>query len=557
MPKKFISRQTSLPLQPAKSPFSPRPFAPAVQAKAQDDTTPAPSVEHLSPNSNLLSRLSHCEPGPESQPIGSEVGIEGPGNQHKIQRKQQNNLTQSSAGPPTPPSASGFPIQAKLTVGAAGDKYEQEADQVARQVVNRIQAPQVNLKSGESNPVQRKISIQAFGGEGGDVSSEWEGQLNQARGGGQPLSPSVKEPMEREFGADFSAVRVHTGAQADNLARSIQAKAFTTGQDVFFGQGEYQPGSRGGQELIAHELTHVVQQGGTQLGSIQRDVTQPETTYGGNDNRSLKDKLRSLLETANSRQEELKTLITTTIEQINNRERGKVAKEKPCYNGDPEFAHILKGFKSAWRKINNDYVGEQKPLGKLVDIARGTIVCTNAAQMTEAQRILTPKIEGYKNKVGRVKNSWDQGNGYGDIKFNLPVASSDEQENHTPRQEMLICEIQVMTKQMKEAKSAWGHSVYEIVRNAQRKQADPDLQGVEVATWDVEADNEVSGAADVLLQKENWKQVMVIGLGPDANSVETKLQNLQSGNNITLSGREMTGLNYVSLLGYGKARDLA
>ncbi|MCT7991999.1 DUF4157 domain-containing protein [Laspinema olomoucense] len=257
MTKKFISRQMGLPLQPAKSSFSPRPFAPTVQAKG--DTTAASSVEHLSQNSNLLSRLIHSESTFESQQIGSEVGIKGP----KIQRKHQDNLAQVSALPPTAPSAPRFPIQAKLTVGAAGDKYEQEADRVARQVVNRIQAPQVNLNSSQSNPVQRKISIQALGGEGGDVSSEWESQLNQAKGGGQPLSPSLREPMEREFGADFSGVRVHTGGQADNLAKSIQAKAFTIGQEVFFQQGVYQPGSRDGQELIAHELAHVVQQGGS------------------------------------------------------------------------------------------------------------------------------------------------------------------------------------------------------------------------------------------------------------------------------------------------------
>nr|WP_263012694.1 DUF4157 domain-containing protein [Laspinema sp. D3d] len=74
------------------------------------------------------------------------------------------------------------------------------------------------------------------------------------------MSPSLREPMEREFGADFGGVRVHTGAQADALSRSIQAKAFTTGQDVFFRQGAYEPCSSGGQELLAHELTHVVQQ---------------------------------------------------------------------------------------------------------------------------------------------------------------------------------------------------------------------------------------------------------------------------------------------------------
>jgi hypothetical protein len=246
MSKKFISRQTSLPQQRTHNPFSPRPFAPAVQAKVQGDPTAAPSVEHFPKNSNRLSRLSQCEPEPESPQTQSELGNPGP----------------LSSGLPTPPSAPRFPIQAKLTVGAVGDQYEQEADRVARQVVNRIQAPQVHLNSSQSNPVQRKISIQAFGGEGGEVSREWEDQLNRARGGGQPLASSVREPMEREFGADFSGVRVHTGGQAGTLARSIQAKAFTTEQDVFFGQGAYQPGSRGGQELIAHELTHVVQQKG-------------------------------------------------------------------------------------------------------------------------------------------------------------------------------------------------------------------------------------------------------------------------------------------------------
>jgi hypothetical protein len=68
--------------------------------------------------------------------------------------------------------------------------------------------------------------------------------------------------MEPVFGADFSQVRVHTDTQANTLNRTLSARAFTTGRDIFFRQGEYRPGSSTGQELIAHELTHVVQQGG-------------------------------------------------------------------------------------------------------------------------------------------------------------------------------------------------------------------------------------------------------------------------------------------------------
>lgn len=80
--------------------------------------------------------------------------------------------------------------------------------------------------------------------------------------------------MEQAFCADFSGVKVHTDGQSDQLNQSIQARAFTTGQDVFFGQGEYNPGSRGGQELLAHELTHVVQQNNNTVNRqlIQRAV---------------------------------------------------------------------------------------------------------------------------------------------------------------------------------------------------------------------------------------------------------------------------------------------
>ena len=67
------------------------------------------------------------------------------------------------------------------------------------------------------------------------------------------------------MGADFGSVRVHTGSQADALNRSLSARAFTTGQDIFFKQGEYSPGSSSGRELLAHELTHVMQQNGDQV----------------------------------------------------------------------------------------------------------------------------------------------------------------------------------------------------------------------------------------------------------------------------------------------------
>jgi hypothetical protein len=80
-------------------------------------------------------------------------------------------------------------------------------------------------------------------------------------GGGAPLDGGVRDRMEPAFGTDFSDVRVHTGGQAASAADALDARAYTVGGDIVFNQGEYAPASGAGQELIAHELAHVVQQG--------------------------------------------------------------------------------------------------------------------------------------------------------------------------------------------------------------------------------------------------------------------------------------------------------
>jgi hypothetical protein len=200
-------------------------------------------------------------------------------------------------GSAAPSTASHQPIQAKLAVGAVGDKYEQEADAVATQVVTQINAPEriqreqdesqmqpevlQQKRTGEDSALQRlqrremseaeerqrPSEGQSVGLEGGPVSTNFEAELQGAKGHGQALDPNLQASMGQAMGADFSGVKVHTDTQSDQLNQSIQAKAFTTGQDVFFRQGEYQPKSRSGQELIAHELTHVVQQKG---GGIQK-----------------------------------------------------------------------------------------------------------------------------------------------------------------------------------------------------------------------------------------------------------------------------------------------
>jgi hypothetical protein len=105
----------------------------------------------------------------------------------------------------------------------------------------------------------------------GAASADFESSLSRARGGGSPLGAKVRGQMESAMGADFSGVKVHTDNRSDHLNRSIQAKAFTTGNDIFFQQGAYNPSSSAGQALIAHELTHTIQQGAARA-QVQRNV---------------------------------------------------------------------------------------------------------------------------------------------------------------------------------------------------------------------------------------------------------------------------------------------
>jgi hypothetical protein len=113
----------------------------------------------------------------------------------------------------------------------------------------------------EDEELQMKPDTPRVGLEGGKVPPAVESAINRARGAGQPLDEAVQAQMGTALGHDFSRVQVHTGAEAHALNKQLSARAFTTGRDIFFRQGEYNPGSGSGRELLAHELSHVAQQG--------------------------------------------------------------------------------------------------------------------------------------------------------------------------------------------------------------------------------------------------------------------------------------------------------
>jgi hypothetical protein len=153
--------------------------------------------------------------------------------------------------------------QTKLVVGAPKDKYEQEADRIGEQVMSANTATSAHLwpQFRGANEIRAK--------HGGNVPAHGSFEVNEkeenhlsAQEGDAPLPAAVRAYMEPRFGMDFSRVRIHTDAQSEQLNRILHSRAFTVGHEIFLRQGEYNPGSRSGQKLIAHELTHVVQQAG-------------------------------------------------------------------------------------------------------------------------------------------------------------------------------------------------------------------------------------------------------------------------------------------------------
>jgi len=125
----------------------------------------------------------------------------------------------------------------------------------------------LKLQRSYGNRYVQRVLAAALAQEGQGGNSEViEHTIENARGSGAALDTSVRRQMESRIGADFRHVRVHTDSQSDNLNRVLDARAFTTGKDIFFAQGEYQPATSSGRHLLAHELTHVMQQGGTTFG---------------------------------------------------------------------------------------------------------------------------------------------------------------------------------------------------------------------------------------------------------------------------------------------------
>ena len=185
-------------------------------------------------------------------------------------------------------------VQRKLEVGSSDDACEHEADDVARRVVAWFREGGANDAADESRtaeerptnlaPLRRQSAAQSvaraatksggvIGPEGGALDPVVESALQSERGSGVPLPVGVRGSMQRAMRSDLGAVRVHTGARSTQLNDHMQARAFTVGNDIFFRDGFPDTSRPEGQELLAHELAHVVQQsGGRQIEAGRRRI---------------------------------------------------------------------------------------------------------------------------------------------------------------------------------------------------------------------------------------------------------------------------------------------
>ena len=167
-----------------------------------------------------------------------------------------------------------------LRVSAPGDAAEVEACQVARRIVSLPAAAALRPASVLGPPTLQRASP----GRGPTLASPTRPQPTAVRppaAGGEPLPEAVRLDMEARFAADFSAVRIHREARAARAAAGLAAAAFTVGSQIHFGAGRFDPASGEGRELLAHELTHTIQQGAAPQRQIQRSPAPPVNERSG------------------------------------------------------------------------------------------------------------------------------------------------------------------------------------------------------------------------------------------------------------------------------------
>jgi hypothetical protein len=238
-----------------------------------DSTAGRPPPSRLAPTQSLARSLLHLQGTAGNQAVGRLLSIPWPLVQAQLRigqpgdafEREADRVADAVAGPATPPGrlpgislihgASGGALRRCARCG--GDRGASESRGTpAGAAPGVVQRKCQCAQAKDDELMQRREAPSAAPG----VPAGFTAQLAGLRGGGTPLSPAQRGFFEPRFGHDFSAVRLHTGALAESSADAVHARAFTLSKDIVFGHGEYAPDTPAGRHLLAHELTHVVQQ---------------------------------------------------------------------------------------------------------------------------------------------------------------------------------------------------------------------------------------------------------------------------------------------------------
>jgi len=266
-------------------------FAPPIakaQAKTSASSTSSPARQR---SASQAHRLGH---GPAEQALTFHRAIGNQGMLRLLAAQRAASLTETPNMPFYPPARMGGsappspvptprlpgPIQAKLNVGAVDDPLEHEADRIADQVMHMpapglaptAVSPQISRKCAACEEEEEKLQKKEAGTAEASLSEAPASVHEALRSPGQPLDGATRSYFEPRFGRDFSSVRVHSGPAAAQSARDVNAHAYTVGHNIAFDSGRFAPGSQEGRRLIAHELSHVLQQSGGAM-AIQRAPT--------------------------------------------------------------------------------------------------------------------------------------------------------------------------------------------------------------------------------------------------------------------------------------------
>ncbi|MBI0398292.1 eCIS core domain-containing protein [Cyclobacterium marinum] len=232
-------------------------FDPILQS-ATEEKESAEAVQKKGEDENKVNKKENTKEEIKKQEVSEEDSVQKVEEEEAVQPKTKEEEGLQKVAEEEQVSASSEEEEAVQQMSeeeaAVQSKTEEEGALQAKNDEEGIQA-----KEEESKVINTRQS----------QADSIESTLYQEKGKGMGMAPDIKQKMENSFDSDFSKVRIHTGKKAQMMCEKIQAKAFTHGFDLFFGQGQYRPDTKAGKHLLAHELTHTIQQKGKVKKAIQ------------------------------------------------------------------------------------------------------------------------------------------------------------------------------------------------------------------------------------------------------------------------------------------------